>query len=176
MSRPRFNLANLDMRAADEFFENIAAAGFDRSVLIHNAAELMIAPVSATANDVQRLISVNMTSAIQLTSLFLKHLPHGEIALISSAAARVGITHWSVYCAAKAGMEGYLRALKAEGVTTHLIVPDVIDTDMQKTIRETEWPDAARFADYHVAGRLRSPADVAATVLKKLDPVSAPTG
>lgn len=168
MSRPRFDLANLDMRAADEFFENIAAAGFDRSVLIHNAAELMIAPVSETANDVQRLISVNMISAIQLTSLFLKRIPQGEVALISSAAARVGITHWSVYSAAKAGMEGYLRALKAEGIATHLIVPDIIDTDMQRMIRETEWPGAVRFRDYQANGRLRSPQEVAKRVLASL--------
>lgn len=173
MSRPKFDLAQLDLAACEEFFDSIFAAQFERAVLIHNAAELDISPASATTANANRLVTVNLTSAIQLTSMFLKRIPLGEVALISSAAARVGITHWSLYCAAKAGMEGYLRALKAEGVTTHLVVPDVIDTEMQRKIRQTDWPEARRFSDYHSAGRLRSPSEVAATVLKKLDP-SAP--
>lgn len=170
MSRPRFDLSNLDTERADDFFGNIAKAGFDRAVLIHNAAELKISPAKEIHHDAKRILGVNLVAAVELTGLFLKHIHAGEIALISSAAARVGITHWSLYSAAKAGMEGFLRSLKAEGVPTHLIVPDIIDTDMQRIIRETPWPDAERFRDYQSRGRLRPPSEIAEKVLAALSP------
>lgn len=172
MSRPTFDLSELNHSRVSDYFADIARAGFDRTVLMHNAAEMHIGPASVGHADAERIIRTNLLSVIELTSLYLRHMPKGEVAAITSSAARAGVANWSLYCAAKAGVEGYFRALKAEGVVTHLFEPGIVDTDMQALLRDTSWPGAEQFVGYKNQGRLKSPGEVARRIFNGLSAVT----
>lgn len=97
------------------------------------------------------------------------------IANISSGAANRGYAGWSLYCAAKAGAEHFVRALALEQrqqpwpFIAVNIDPGVIDTDMQATIRaasEQDFPDVQRFIRRKEQGGLANPKDVALQILR----------
>lgn len=96
-----------------------------------------------------------------------------QLVNISSGAARTAYAGWSLYGAAKAGMEQFICCLAAEQARMpHPIVPiniypGVIDTAMQAAIRasdETQFPARERFAQRHHSGALQPPARVAAAI------------
>jgi benzil reductase ((S)-benzoin forming) len=115
-----------------------------------------------------RVLAVDLVGPIKLTAMFLRRFPFGEVAHITSGAAHHGIAHWGLYCAAKAGMEAYLRALDAEGVVTFDFDPGVVDTDMQSYIRKTDFPDAKRFISWAAEGRLKRPEEVASRFVEAI--------
>lgn len=97
------------------------------------------------------------------------------IANISSGAALRGLAGWSLYCAAKAGLDHFIRALAEEQAREAApfvainINPGVMDTEMQALIRSaspTDFPDLQRFIERKQQGELKPAAAVAAAVLK----------
>jgi benzil reductase ((S)-benzoin forming) len=102
-----------------------------RALLIHNAASHPIKRAAETTiEEIGEATRINILSPIALTSLFLRKFPKGEVAAITSGAVQEPQPYWSLYVAGKAAMQGYLRALKAEGVTCHEIDPGLMDTPM----------------------------------------------
>jgi benzil reductase ((S)-benzoin forming) len=98
-----------------------------------------------------------------------------RIVNISSGAGRRPISGWSAYCAAKAGLDMASRvvALEARGrgqaVEVTSLAPGVIDTGMQGAVREAsaeDFADVERFRRMKAEGALRSPAEVAADILR----------
>lgn len=94
---------------------------------------------------------------------------------VSSGAALKGYAGWSLYCASKAGMEGFIRALAAEERHQEYpflaisVDPGVIDTEMQASIRAasvTDFPDVERFIRRKNEGGLSSPGSVAGAILR----------
>jgi NAD(P)-dependent dehydrogenase (short-subunit alcohol dehydrogenase family) len=84
----------------------------------------------------------------------------------------------AAYCAAKAGMDHFSRAVALEeaarpnGARIVSIAPGVIDTDMQAELRGADpalFPERERFAQLQAGGQLLSPADCAAQLLARLD-------
>ncbi|HXE19867.1 MAG TPA: SDR family oxidoreductase, partial [Castellaniella sp.] len=69
------------------------------------------------------------------------------------------------YAAAKAGVAGLSRALAIElgsrGITVNCVAPGFIDTDMTRTLSETQ---TAGILSQIPLGRLGSPADIACAV------------
>ena len=103
------------------------------------------------------------------------------VASISSGAALKGYAGWSLYCATKAGLEGFVRALALEQqpephpLLAVSIDPGVVDTQMQALIRtmsKRDFPEVERFIRRKNEGGLSAPSRVAAAVLRVL---SAPT-
>ena len=93
-----------------------------------------------------------------------------RILAISSGAARRGIPHWGPYCAAKAGLDNFVRTLNAEGrVRAVSLAPGMVDTAMQGVIRSVPAPDQARFRAIHAAGGLATPEGAARAVLAYMD-------
>lgn len=110
--------------------------------LINNAGVLQpIATVAdADPRQWQTNIAVNLLGPFYLTHYALPHLrqARGRVINVSSGAA-VGVTQgWSAYCAAKAGLNHFTRVLAAEepDVVALSFRPGVVDTEMQRTIRE----------------------------------------
>lgn len=168
LSRPDWDLAK-DVSGAFKSLLSRLDEAVDRALLIHNAASHPIKAVAATSMDeIDDAMRVNVISPISLTSLFLQKFPKGEIVAITSAAAQEPQSHWALYAAGKAAMQGYLRALKAEGVTCHEIDPGLMDTPMQERIRASDFPGAKRFDAFKRFGKLQAPAEVAAKVLGEL--------
>ena len=107
----------------------------------------------------------NLTaSQIKAFLPFLKH-SHGRIIICSSGAAIKTYATWGAYGASKAVLNHLARTLAVEepDITTIAIQPGVVDTDMQKSIREThhekmDAKDVTRFVDLHKSGELLKPA------------------
>ena len=96
---------------------------------------------------------------------------------ISSGLGRSAMGSQAPYCAAKAGMDHFSRAVALEektaanGASIVSLAPGVIDTDMQVQLRESAaelFPDRVRFQKLKADGLLDSPAAAAAKVLRYL--------
>ena len=106
----------------------------------------------------------------------------GRFVAVASAAATRGLPMLAAYCAAKAGVAGFVRALAAElagtGVTANAVSPGSTTTSiLDESARLYGLPSAGAFAAQQPLGRLLSPAEVA-TVIAFLagDGASAMTG
>lgn len=93
----------------------------------------------------------------------------GRFLAVASAAAARGLPMLAAYCAAKAGVTGFIRALAAElgstGVTANAVSPGSTDTPiLAESARLYDLPGAAAFAAQQPAGRLLRPAEVAAVL------------
>ena len=93
----------------------------------------------------------------------------GRFVAVASAAATRGLPMLAAYCAAKAGVTGFVRALAAElggtGVTANAVSPGSTQTPMlDESARLYGLPAAAAFAAQQPLGRLVSPAEVAAVI------------
>ncbi len=151
----------------------------DAAVLILNAGMLEpVVPVAALEPAaLEAHMRVNLLSPMLVAAGFLQATasasPPRRILAVSSGAARRGIAHWSAYCAAKAGLDGFVRALNAESgsdgtMRAVSLAPGVIDTAMQAVIRGSETPDRERFLRLHAEGQLVAPQDAAAQLLAYL--------
>lgn len=154
-----------------------AGKAFEAAVLINNAG--LVSPVarfdhldpSLTATN----IHVNLVAPMLLTRLFAECTAGTAakrlVVNISSGAAKRAIAGWSVYCAAKAGLEMATRvaAMEAgEGLSICSLAPGVIDTPMQATVRSVgsdAFPDVARFQAMKADGTLRDAGDVARDII-----------
>jgi NAD(P)-dependent dehydrogenase (short-subunit alcohol dehydrogenase family) len=96
---------------------------------------------------------------------------------ISSGLGRRAMAGSAAYCAAKAGMDHFSRAVALEeaaqpnGARIVSLAPGVIDTDMQAELRGAAadaFPEQARFAALHAQGQLSSADDCARAVLARL--------
>lgn len=100
-----------------------------------------------------------------------------ELVLISSGAASTPYPGWSAYCAGKAALDQWVRAVGREqaergGVVVCAIAPGVVATGMQERIREMDphdFPRVERFRELHAAGELRDPDSVARQLWAVLD-------
>jgi len=96
---------------------------------------------------------------------------------ISSGLGRRGMAGSAAYCAAKAGMDNFSRALALEqaerpnGARIESVAPGVIDTDMQRELRSGDpvrFPERERFVQLKEQGQLQTPAECAAKLLARL--------
>lgn len=161
----------------------IDTTGCEELLVVSNAGTL--APIGQASRkpsaEVLASLNTNFSSAILFMSMVagrFQDLPCRKVmATISSGAALKGYAGWSLYCAAKAGLDNFMRALAAEQrLEPHPFVPvsidpGVMDTDMQAYIRataEADFPEVARFIRRKAEGELSFPDDVAAGALKVL--------
>jgi SDR family mycofactocin-dependent oxidoreductase len=91
----------------------------------------------------------------------------GRFLAVASAAATRGLPMLAAYCAAKAGVAGFIRALAAElgstGVTANAVSPGSTATPiLDESARLYDLPGAGSFAAQQPLGRLLRPAEVAA--------------
>jgi NAD(P)-dependent dehydrogenase (short-subunit alcohol dehydrogenase family) len=170
LNRPEFDLSSIDAERLAAKFKALHAADFRRVVFVNNAATQKIAPAaSLQADEIVREITVNVTSPIIAIATFLRSFPAGEIANVTSVAATKAFPLWSLYCTAKAALEGYLRAIEAEGVRVFNLNPGAVDTDMQKAIRLSEFPGVEDFIALQRDGKLKSPDNVARSLVWMID-------
>ncbi len=99
-------------RAAGEIF------GGPPDLIVNNAGAWMAQPaLEATLPDLDAMLNSNLRSAFLVSRAFLPGLVarrSGSLVFIASIAALRGLPGNSLYCAAKAGLLGYARALREE--------------------------------------------------------------
>ena len=167
-----------------QWLQQFDTSEFERATLINNAAALAdigplgdcdIAVLSAS-------LRVSLEAPVLLTAAFLHATGSWSatrrVLNISSGLGRRAMAAQSPYCAVKAGLDHFSRALALEeagrdnGARIVSLAPGVIDTDMQVQLRAAGaagFPDLDRFVGLKADGRLAS-SDVAATsVLAYLD-------
>ncbi|MBT2320936.1 SDR family NAD(P)-dependent oxidoreductase [Variovorax paradoxus] len=165
------------------WLQGLDAKAFDSATLINNAGTVgRPRPLSqAVAAELAHALRVGLEAPMLLTSAFLGATrgwqAERRVLNISSGLGRNAMASQAPYCAAKAGMDHFSRAVALEeqalggGAKIVSLAPGVIDTDMQVQLRESEadmFPDRARFERLKSEGQLDTPATAAAKVLAYL--------
>jgi len=120
-------------------------------------------------SDWDAVINTNLTAIFRLSKACLKGMSKarwGRIINISSVVGQMGNAGQTNYAAAKAGLEGFTRALAKEmggrGITANCIAPGFIQTDMTHGLTETQ--QATMLAQIP-ANRLGQPEEIAHAVV-----------
>ncbi|MGM0481209.1 MAG: 3-oxoacyl-ACP reductase FabG [Pseudomonadota bacterium] len=114
------------------------------------------------------VINTNLSAVFRLCKVVIRGMMkrrQGRIVNISSVVGSTGNPGQVNYCAAKAGLVGFSKALAKEvagrGITVNCVAPGFIDTDMTKSLNDEQ--KQAIFANIPVE-RLGKPEEVAAAV------------
>jgi len=160
---------------------------FTSVTLINNAGLVGTpAPLERVPLDqLSQAMRAGLEASLLLTSAFLAATADAaawpgarRVMNISSGLGRRAMAGSAAYCAAKAGMDHFSRAVALEqaaqpnGARIVSIAPGVVDTDMQAQLRGADaalFPEQARFAQLHAGGQLTRPADCAAQLLARLE-------
>jgi SDR family mycofactocin-dependent oxidoreductase len=127
------------------------------------------------ADTEQAVLDINLGGVLNLARVAVPALlrrpepRRGRFLAVASAAATRGLPMLAAYCAAKAGVAGFIRALAAElgrtGVTANAVSPGSTATPiLDESARLYDLPGAASFAAQQPLGRLLDPAEVAAVL------------
>jgi 3-oxoacyl-[acyl-carrier protein] reductase len=116
-------------------------------------------------------IDVNLSGAFYATRAACGHMISqgaGRIVYIGSAGSITGGGGSAAYSAAKAGINGLVRALSKElapqGITVNAVLPALIDTDLLRD-KEPDRKKRNKYIERIPVGRFGTPQDVAYTVL-----------
>jgi NAD(P)-dependent dehydrogenase (short-subunit alcohol dehydrogenase family) len=160
------------------------AQRFHSVVLINSAAMLTRAGHVEDCEDAElaSALRVGLEAPVLLSAVFLRATrgwrARKRILNISSGLGRRAMAGQASYCAVKAGLDNFSRALALDealrdnGATVVSLAPGVIDTDMQVQLRSADaagFPEKALFVDLKEKGQLSSPEAAAARVLAYLN-------
>lgn len=168
------NLADLD--TIDDLAKRAEeAAGGGVDILVNNAGITRDGLLMRMKDeDWDAVLAVNLTAGFRLSRALVRGMMKrrwGRIVGISSIVGATGNPGQANYAAAKAGMVGFSKALAAEianrGITVNVVAPGFIDTAMTDAL-----PDAQKekLLASVPAGRLGTPADIAAAVVYLASP------
>ena len=124
--------------------------------------------------DWQDVIDTDLTSVFRLSRAVIKGMMKartGRIINIGSVVGFMGNPGQVNYAAAKAGMVGFTKALAREvgsrNITVNCVAPGFIDTDMTRSLAETQ---VAKLVENVPLGRLGNVRDIAEAVLYLASP------
>jgi len=164
--------------AADDLVEQIVADCGSIDVLVNNAGIIRDTLLFALLDDdLDAVLDLNLKAAFRMTRAAARPMmrrKRGAIVNISSAAASKPGRGQSNYVAAKAGLEGFTKAMAVElaskGIRVNAVAPGVIDSEMTRQIREMA---ADQILDRILLRRFGTPDDVAAAVAFLASPAAA---
>jgi 3-oxoacyl-[acyl-carrier protein] reductase len=133
-----------DSESVDSFCKRVVDELGNVEILVNNAgitSDNLLLRMKQEEWDA--VINTNLSSVFRMTRALVRGMTKarwGRIISISSVVASSGNAGQSNYAAAKAGMEGFSRALAMEigtrGITVNCIAPGFIDTDMTRELSE----------------------------------------
>jgi len=176
-SSKRFCFLEMDLSKDNVGEKTTALKGLigDETVYFINNASI-IGPVvkieDLDAAAIDTTLSVNVKSTILITTYILKNFKANPLTFvnISSGAANRAISNWSLYCSSKAFIQMFFNAAESEYKQHRFfnINPGVMDTGMQKSLRDSDFPDVENFKNLQKEGQLKAPIDVAEDILKTI--------
>jgi len=135
-------------------------------LLVNNAATIgSILPIDKKSEkEIIQEYNLNIISPTLLSRKFINIYSDNKKLLINigSGAANKAIASWSAYCATKSGLDMFTEVIaeeKHKNLTIFSIHPGVVDTNMQKKIRESDaefFPIRQQFIDYYSKNELFS--------------------
>lgn len=168
----------------EQWLLDAGTARHDETVLIHNAA-LLVPPGAAEAADTATLsaaLRVGIEAPVLMSAAFLRATRGWpgvrKLLFVSSGLGRRAMAGAAAYCATKAGLDHFARALALDealhgdrGARVVSLAPGVIDTDMQRQLRGSDparFSERERFAQLHREGLLDTPQAAAAKLIAYL--------
>ena len=123
------------------------------------------------------VLDTNLSAVFRMSRAVLRGMLKaraGRIINITSVVGSAGNAGQANYAAAKAGVAGMTRALAKEvgsrGITVNCVAPGFVDTDMTKSLSESQ---VASLTAQIPLGRLGRPEDIAAAVAFLASPSAA---
>lgn len=173
-SKHRFTSILIDLansrnfRLIEELHEIITT---EEIIFINNAG--IINPISYVGTfsnlEIEKSIKTNINATIIICNYLLKEYPMNKMTMIniSSGAANYPIKGWSLYNTSKAAIKMFFEVMQLEYPHNNFynIDPGVINTDMQKVIRSSDFEKVRQFVDYKEKGLLKEPIEVARNIL-----------
>lgn len=158
-----------DSQSVETLIKNIQESGRQINILVNNAGitkdNLML---RMSEEDWQAIINTNLTSVFRLTKALLRSMmkaESGRIINIGSVVGTTGNPGQANYCAAKAGVIGFTKALAQEigsrNITVNVVAPGFIETDMTNELKD-EYKQV--LIDRIPLKRIGKPEDIAAMV------------
>ncbi len=168
------------------------AERFDQATLINNAGVIpTVGPSDAcTASELSSALRVGLEATVLLTAGFLRATrswrANRQVLNISSGLGRRAMAGSALYCAVKAGMDHFSRAValdeahrassvksSGQGSAARIVslAPGVIDTDMQAQLRAADsagFPSQGYFEQQHANGLLVSAEETATRIVAYL--------
>ena len=146
-------------RALKEALYNFGKVDF---LINYAGGALKVAPIEEMDDEInRRIIDLNLTSAIMSCRTFtpqFKKQGSGKIINVSSACDRRSWPGWSVYSAAKAGVNAFTKCLYTElrphGIAVTLLVPGGSNTGFQTAadgVKKFEWDEDLAVRPEHFA-------------------------
>jgi 3-oxoacyl-[acyl-carrier protein] reductase len=155
--------------ATDQLIERVIADCGSIDVLVNNAGIIRDTLLfTLSDDDLEAVLDLNLKAAFRVTRAAARHMMRrrrGVIVNISSAAASKPGRGQSNYVAAKAGLEGFTKAMAVElapkGIRVNAVAPGVIDSKMTRQVREAAGEE---ILNRILLRRFGTPEDVAAAV------------
>ena len=167
----RFDEIDALFKAVKERFGRIDGA-------VNLVGSILLKPAHLTTQaDFDETIRLNLTSAFGVVRAAGQHMraAGGSVVLMSSCAARIGLSNHEAIAAAKAGVIGLAQSAAATYSTAtirvNVVAPGLIDTPMASKITGNEGALQASIA-LHPLGRIGAPADVTPIIAWLLSPDS----
>jgi NAD(P)-dependent dehydrogenase (short-subunit alcohol dehydrogenase family) len=134
-----------DLKAVDKLADSLApllaASGLIVEAFVHCAGMVNVLPVrSINYPVVHETMCVNFFAAAEIVQLLLTKRVNGEkrlasVVFVSSIFSRFGARGHGAYCASKAALDGYMRALAVElapAVRVNSVLPGAVRTAMSQ--------------------------------------------
>lgn len=156
-----FSLGDKAVSLAKEKFQSL-----DGLIVNHGVLDPVKRVTFSSADEWRAAFDVNFFSAVAISQAALPALREskGKILFTSSGASSNAYPTWGAYGASKAAINHLAMTLGNEekDITTVSVRPGVVDTEMQRDIREKhnkamDEQDAARFAELKATGGLLKP-------------------
>lgn len=159
-----------------EAMEDLCSKTLDRfgglDILVNSAGFTVPAGIGKLSADLWKSgIDVNLSGAYFATRAACQHMisqGDGRIIYIGSAGSITGGGGSAAYSAAKAGINGLVRALSKElapkGITVNAVLPALIETDLLRD-RQPDPEKRKKYIERIPVGRFGTPEDVAYMVL-----------
>lgn len=155
---------------AQRLFEEAAQLGTPTTILVNNAGvakdKLLI---DTTLDDWNSVLKSNLTAPFLCSKAVLPFMLKGQYGRIINISSIWGISGGSfevAYSASKGGVIAFTKALAKElgpsGITVNAVAPGAIETDMLRSLSQS---DRAQLESETPVGRIGRPDDVAHTVL-----------
>ena len=138
----------------------------DSLILNHGTLGPVTRLEDANAPAWKAAFDINFFACVAFVSASIPHLrsTNGNVILTSSGAAQSGYQAWGAYGASKAAVNHLAMTLAREEpkITALAVRPGVVDTEMQRDIREVhvqtmDGEEGGKFVSLHEEGRLLSP-------------------